>query len=304
MRNDMDDTDYSRRDFMKLAGLGGLVLASGLPGCTSFGQAGAGTADFSFVQLSDTHWGFDNPKFNPDSRGTLRKAITAVNSLEQKPDFLVFTGDLIHTTDDPRERRQRLTEFRDISAELNVPKIYCLSGENDASLDRGEAYLEVIGGELHYTFDHKGVHFIVLDNTSDPSTILGAKQLAWLKSDLALQKVDAPIVVFAHRPLFALAPQWDWATRDGMAAVDLLMPFHNVTVFYGHIHTEHHFRTGHIEHHAAKGLMFPWAPVGTPKKTQIPWDPSHPYQDLGFRSVRTRVDGMAPSAREFPVLGG
>ena len=298
----MDDREYSRRDFMKLAGLGGLVIASGLPGCASYGQAGGSAQDFSFVQLSDIHWGFDNPKLNPDARGTLRKAVAAVNSLEQKPDFLVFTGDLTHSTDDPKQRRQRLTEFRDIAAELNVKKIHYFTGENDASLDRGEAYLEIIGGELHYTFDHKGVHFIVLDNTSDPSAILGAKQLEWLKSDLALQKADAPIVVFAHRPLFPLAPQWDWATRDGMAAVDMLIPFRNVTVFYGHIHTEHHFRTGHIEHHAAKSLMFPWAPVGTEKKTQIPWDAARPYAGLGIRSVQTSAAGTPPVARELPVV--
>jgi len=65
---------------------------------------------------------------------------------------------------------------------------------------------------------------------------IGEPQLAWLKSDLAGQGKDARIVVFAHRPLFDLMPQWDWATRDGAQAIELLMPYRNVTVFYGHIH--------------------------------------------------------------------
>jgi len=34
-----------------------------------------------------------------------------------------------------------------------------MPGEHDASLDRGEAYQEFFG-DLHYTFDHNGVHFI------------------------------------------------------------------------------------------------------------------------------------------------
>jgi len=58
-----------------------------------------------------------------------------------------------------------------------------MAGEHDASLDRGDAYQEFFG-KLNYTFDHKGVHFIVLDNVSDPGAIVGEAQLKWLQSDL------------------------------------------------------------------------------------------------------------------------
>jgi 3',5'-cyclic AMP phosphodiesterase CpdA len=298
----MDGNGYSRRDFMKVAGLGGLVFASGLPGCAGYGQTGSDQRDFFFVQLSDVHWGYSNAKVNPEARSTLRKAVAAVNSLEEKPDFVVFTGDLTQTTDDPKLRRQRLIEFREQAAELRVRKVYFFAGEHDAALDRGAAYQEVIGGPLHYVFDHKGIHFIVLDNTSDPAPVLGAKQIDWLKADLARQRTDAPIVVLTHRPLFPLLPQWDWATRDGMEAVESLLPYRNVTVFYGHIHHEHHHRTGHIEHHAAKAVMFPLSPAGTaPAKTQLPWDPAQPYKGLGFRSVKANAYGTAPKLRELPV---
>lgn len=298
----MDERRYSRRDFMSMAGLGGLVFASGLPGCAGFGQAGSGQKDFSFVQLSDIHWGYANPKVNPEAKATLPKAIAAVNALEQRPDFIVFTGDLTQTTDDPKVRRQRLREFKELAAALTVSKVYFFAGEHDAALDRGEAYQEVIGGPLHYTFDHGGVHFIVLDNTSDPAPILGAAQIAWLKADLARLAPGAPIVVLTHRPLFPLYPQWDWATRDGAAAIEALMPYRNVTVFYGHIHHEHHHRTGHIAHHAAMAVMFPLSPVGTaPQKTQLPWDAARPYQGLGFRTVAASGGGAAPRLRELPL---
>ena len=56
-----------RRDFLKLAGIGSVVLASGLGGLDSLAnRALAAEEEFFFVQLSDTHWGFTGPAVNPD----------------------------------------------------------------------------------------------------------------------------------------------------------------------------------------------------------------------------------------------
>ena len=299
------DRPINRRDFMKLAGLGGVVFASGLAGCASSGgnAASATNDDFYFVQLSDSHWGFEGPP-NPEAKNTLKKAVAAVNSLAEPPDFIMFTGDLTHTTDDPKERRKRMTEFRDIVADLKVKTVHFMPGEHDAALDNGKAFQEFFG-KTHYTFDHKGVHFIVVDNVSDPAAAIGDEQLQWLADDLKQQPADARIVVFTHRPLFDLYPQWDWATRDGAKAVDLLLPHKNVTVFYGHIHQEHHHMTGHIAHHAAKSLIFP-LPVAAsqPKRTPLPWDPAQPYKGLGFRSVEAEVKEAKYVIAELPVQKG
>src|SRR5207249_6313109 len=238
----------------------GVVFASGLAGGARL--ASAAQDDFYFVHLSDTHWGFSGPAVNPDAGGTLPKAVAAVNSLEYEPDFIVITGDLTHTTDDPKERRRRLAEFRDIVKGLKNKNVRFMPGEHDAALDNGQAWKEFFGAS-YYSFDHKGVHFIAIDNVSDPAARIGEQQLAWLKSDLAKQAADGRIVVFTHRPLFDLYPQWDWATRDGAQAIDLLMPHKNVTVFYGHIHQEHHQMTGHIAHHSAKSLIFPLPAPGS-----------------------------------------
>src|SRR5258705_10938477 len=105
-----------RRGFLKLAGLGGVVFASGLAGGAKF--AGAAENDFYFVQLSDTHWGFNGPAVNPDARGTLPKAVAAVNGPETPPDFILLTRDLTHTTDDRAQRRQRLRRLQEIPAGL------------------------------------------------------------------------------------------------------------------------------------------------------------------------------------------
>jgi len=293
----------NRRDFMRLAAVGGgAVFVSGL-GRPVLAAGGAGTTapgydEFFFVQLSDMHWGYQGPA-NPDAANTLKKAVATVNALEIQPDFIIFTGDLTHTTDDPKERRTRLAGFREIVSELKVKNVRYIPGEHDASLDNGAAYKEFFG-QTHYSFDHKGVHFVVVDNVSDPGASIGEAQLDWLKADLAKQGKDAPIVVFTHRPLFDLAPKWDWATRDGAKAIALLMPYQNLTVFYGHIHQEHHHKTGHIAHHSAKSLIFPLpAPGSQDKRTPLAWDPAMP--GLGFREVEAEVKEAHYKITEFPV---
>jgi hypothetical protein len=297
----MTDQIY-RRDFLKLAGIGGAVFVSGALRAGATPQQDMGS--FHFVQISDTHWGFNGPAINPDSQGTLKKAIAAVNALEDQPDFVVFTGDLTQTTDDSTVRRTRMAEFRDIVGSLKVRNVRFMPGEHDAALDRGEAYQQFFG-DMHYTFDHKGVHFIALDNVSDPTAAVGESQLEWLRADLKQVASDARIVVLTHRPLFDLAPAWDWATRDGDAVINVLLQHTNVTVLYGHIHQEHHHMTEHIAHHAAKSTM--WAlpePGSMPKKTQIPWDAAAPYKGLGVRNVKANLATARYALEEFPIGSG
>jgi hypothetical protein len=302
MRNTLN-----RREFLELAGLAGagiagVVFASGLHPARA--TAAGGEDDFMFLQMSDTHWGFTGPAVNPEAAVTLEKTVATVNGLERQPDFIVFTGDLTHTTDDAHERRKRLAQFRQIVGELRVPNLRFMAGEHDAALDHGEAYREFFG-DLRYTFDHKGVHFIVLDNVSDPAGALGDAQLRWLRADLEQVDREAPVVVLTHRPLFDLYPDWDWATRDGADAIHALMSHDYVTVFYGHIHQEHHHQTGRVAHHAAKGLMFALpAPGSVPKKAPIPWDATKPYDGLGFRTVQAKARGPQYALAEWPVIDG
>jgi hypothetical protein len=290
-------SQFDRREFMRLSGLAGVVFASGL---APLGQAVAAQEDFFFVQMTDTHWGFEGAAVNPEAATTLKRAVAAVNDLPKQPDFIVFTGDLIHTHPDAAERRRRMLEFKSIVNGLKVKNVRFMPGEHDAGLDLGAIYREIFG-EPTYSFDHKGIHFVTLDNVSDPQAALGETQLAWLKADLAKRKPDDPIVVLTHRPLFDLYPEWDWTTQDGSAAIEMLMPFKNVTVFYGHIHQENHHMVGHIAHHAAQSLIFPQpAPGSQPKRTPVPWDARHPFRGLGYRTVD--LAGGVPTPKERPIV--
>ncbi len=291
-----------RRDFLKIIGIGSVAICLGSRGAA--GMTGEkGGDDFFFVQISDTHWGFEGPLVNPDAAGTLKKAVAAINNLEQQPDFVVLSGDITHTTDSPDERRKRLAGVRDIIRGLKVKNIRFLAGEHDAALDNGEAFREYFG-KTHYAFDHKGIHFIVLDNVCDPTSSIGDEQLDWFREVLRKLEKDSRVVILTHRPLFDLMPNWDWWTRDGSKAIDLLMPYKDVVVFYGHIHQEHHHMTGHIAHHAAKGMMYPLpAPGSVPKKAPVLWDPATPYKGLGYRSV-VAAKGKPYGITEFPISKG
>ena len=87
--------------------------------------------------------------------------------------------------------------------------------------------------------------------------------------------------------------------------IELLMPFPNVTVFYGHIHQEHNHMTGHIAHHAAKSLIFPLpAPGSQPANKPQPWDPEHPYRGLGWRDIEAWPKRAEYEIREMQVQGG
>ena len=170
-----------------------------------------------------------------------------------------------------------------------------MPGEHDAGLDGGALYRELFG-ETSYSFDHKGVHFVALDNVTRPRPEVGADQLAWLGRDLSRFPPTTPLVVFTHRPLFDLKPEWEWFTRDGDAVMKLLEPFQNVTVLYGHIHREDLHQVGSIRHLAARSLIFAFPdPARVEEKKPIPFDREHPFRNLGLRALRVSP-GQDPTA--------
>lgn len=289
-------SNFGRTTRLLLACLG---LSLGSFGTLSAQDPDAGT--IFFVQVSDTHWGFSNPKVNPDFAGTLRKGIAEINSLSGNPDFLIFTGDETHTTADPAVRRQRMAQFKDQISGLKIKNIKFISGEHDAALDNAEAYTEFFG-EPHYTFDLKGVHFIVLDNVSTPDGSLGDAQLKWLSGVLDGFDKDSQIVVFAHRPLIDVYPAWDWRTKDAAQALPLFKAFKNVKLFYGHIHQERVDSEDDFTQYAAPGMMFPLpAPGSVASPNPVAWDAAHPYRGLGFRTVRLDLKTRQFTVKEYAI---
>jgi len=263
----------------------GLVRAEAADLAEFLGESnGEKVSPFTFVQMSDTHVGFQGPP-NPLGTAAFEAAVARVNALPQRPDLVLFTGDLVHDTEKPEEVRTRIQKFREIAARLKVPKLHFVPGEHDAGLDAGVVFREVFG-PTNYSFDHKGVHFIALDNVSRARPEVGAEQIAWLKKDLARFAKSTPIIVFTHRPLFDLKPEWEWFTSDGDEVMNVLSPYTNVTVLYGHIHREHEEHTGSTRHLAARSLAFAFPdPSTVPEKKPMPFDKEHPFKNLGVRQL-------------------
>src|SRR3989449_3041126 len=92
---------------------------------------------------------------------------------------------------------------------------------------------------------------------------LGDEQLAWLADDLKGKSNSTPIVVFAHIPLWTVAPEWGWGTEDSAKALALLARFGSVTVLNGHIHQLMQKVEGNVTFHTARSTAFPQPAPGT-----------------------------------------
>ncbi len=259
---------------------------------------GEGVTPFSFVQLSDTHVGFQGPP-NPAGTKAFERAVEIVNGLREPPDLILFTGDLSHDSEVQDERIGRMRRFKEIAGRLKVKTQKTIPGEHDAGIDGGTLYRELFG-ESSYSFDHRGVHFVALDNVSRPKPEVGAERIAWLRKDLARFAPTAPIVVLTHRPLFDLRPDWEWFTRDGDEVMNALAPFENVTVLYGHIHREDVHVTPRARHYAARSLAYAFPdPAKTAAKKPNPFDQEHPFRNLGLRVLHA-----SPGAGPAPLTLG
>jgi len=265
----MDEKNMDRRGFlecMRWVG-GGLVwsFAGGVPTSRLLGaDAGSEQAgDFRFVQISDTHIGFNRPA-NSDVTGTLQAAIAKINALERQPDFVIHTGDLTHLA--------RAAEFDTLHQSLQTLRqreVFYVPGEHDVTGDDGRLYLERFGkgssGRGWRSFDHRGVHFVGLHNAAQLEGLgsIGAEQLEWLNKDLSALAASTPVVVFAHIPLWAVYPQWGWATKDSEQALALLKRFGSVTVLNGHIHQVMQKVEGNVTFHSAMSTAFPQPAPGS-----------------------------------------
>ncbi|HEV8435607.1 MAG TPA: metallophosphoesterase [Thermoanaerobaculia bacterium] len=309
---------FDRRSFLRLSavsiGTGALLqfFPSTAHAATASKLLGKRTGEapspFSIVQLSDTHVGFNGP---PDPLGTaaFERAVDMINALSPQPDLILFTGDLTHDSEDSAEHAKRFGKFKEIAGHLRVQKRFFVPGEHDAALDGGTLFREHLG-ETHRSFDHKGVHFVALDNVSAGRPAVGKAQIAWLKSDLARYSKETPIVVFTHRPLFDLKPEWEWFTSDGDAVMNVLAPFDAVTVLYGHIHREQQTTLGNAQHYAARSLIFAFPdPATTAEKKPLPFDPAQPFRNLGIRRItdsgaHLAIDDIELTKREVSGANG
>jgi 3',5'-cyclic AMP phosphodiesterase CpdA len=286
IKENLNEDGIDRRGFLECmawAGTGALcvlqggVLNSFALGDVVRGKVGKIKGDLSFVQISDSHIGF-NKAANPDVTATLREAIAKVNALPTPPSFVLHTGDLTQLS-----KAEEFDTLAESLKSLKTDQIFYVPGEHDVLNDNGEMFHERFGkntlGDGWYSFDQKGAHFIGLVNVLNLKAgglgSLGPEQLAWIEKDVAHLKSSTPIVVFAHIPLWSVYPQWGWGTDDSEQALSYLKRFGSVTVLNGHIHQTMQKVEGNITFHTAMSTAFPQPAPGQaagPGPMKVPSD--------------------------------
>ena len=271
--------NFSRRMFLKTTGAA--MMAGAFP--LSLVKVAFGAPDplqdFTFGYISDAHiQQIEGTKFVRNWDMGLIRTIREANLLMPKPDFFMFGGDLGQLG-----KREELDHGLEIMSSLRG-KVYYVIGEHDYYLDLGDYWQSNIG-PLWYSFEHKGVHFIVLnsiltydswthknwgellnrmlamarlDNPEGSPFMVGDKQLVWLKADLDKVEKNTPVVVFSHSPLQKIYRGWNFWTEDAERVQALLKPFDKVTVIYGHVHQIQYNQIGNISFHAMMATAWPW----------------------------------------------
>ena len=250
----------NRREFLALTGAAGLSTMVGEPllGQNHSDSKDAGGSDFTFLFVTDSHL---QPELNA-AQGTdqcFRRARTI------QSDFTIQGGD--HVFDALGVNRERATSLFDLYEKTeqdlgmkvhhtignhDVFGIYTASGASPTDPLYAKRLFEERFGKTYYSFDHKGVHFVVLDSigiTEDHAYEgrVDPAQLAWLAADLKAMPMGAPVIVSVHIPLVtafnsyvpppAVVPKHNGMTVANAYEVIALFEGHNVLgVLQGHTH--------------------------------------------------------------------
>jgi Icc protein len=271
-------SNMNRRRFLSTSGA--VLAASSLPLSLveiAFGKSAP--ENFTFALVSDSHITHIKGKefVRNWDRGLIR-AVAETNLLDPRPDFTFYGGDIaqLGLAEEIDHGLEMLSALRG--------DVHYVMGEHDYYVDLGEHWRERLGAE-HYSFDHKGVHFVVLnsiltydewtrrkwdtpmqrmkqmarlDNPRGSPFMVGEKQREWLEKDLANVSKDTPIVVMSHSPLQKIYKGWNFWTEDAEQVQGLLKPFNKVSVLYGHVHQIQYNQIGNISFNSAMATAWPW----------------------------------------------
>ncbi|MGR9044303.1 MAG: metallophosphoesterase family protein [Gammaproteobacteria bacterium] len=265
-----------RRTFIKQ--MGALGAAATLP-FSLVEIAWSQDQKFTFAYISDSHLNhIKGAQFTRNFDNGLKKAVFETNLMSPKPDFVIYGGDLAQLG-----KPEELDHGLEIMSGLNGLDVRWVVGEHDFYLDMGR-YWEDKVSKLYYSFDHKGVHFVVLnsiltheswikrwpsdkermlnmarlDNPEGSPFMVGNEQLQWLQKDLAAVSKDTPLVVLSHSPLYKIFKPWNFWTDDAEQVQELLKAFNKVTVLHGHVHQVLYNQIDNISFFAMMSTAWPW----------------------------------------------
>ena len=309
---------WTRRGFLSAAGAAGLVQAglvqAGLPAAAAPGSPVRPHEAFSFLFVTDTH-------LQPELDAAKGCAMAFARARGAGGDFAIQGGD--HVFDAlgvPRLRADQLVSLyarteQDLGMAVHHTignhdcfGVYPASGVAPTDPLYGKKFFEDHFGRLYYSFDHRGVHVVVLDSIGitadrDYEGRIDASQLAWLAGDLRAQPAGMPIVLVSHIPIVtaydSYAPPTLPAPRHRKNSVvndqDViaLLDGHNVLgVLQGHTHVNETVWWRGVPYVTCGSVSGNWwrgTHLGTPEGFTVVWVENNRlstrYVTYGFRSV-------------------
>jgi outer membrane protein assembly factor BamB len=241
--------------------------------------AGGQGSAFSFVHITDTHL---TASGNVEP---IKSLVTEINGLEPRPAFVIDTGDITEAG-----RPEEFANFLGATSGLSIP-FYSTTGNHDVRWSpNGKEEFEKAFKKRYQSFDHKGIHFVLLDSTMllEHWGHFDDAQLKWLEGDLKRLKKDTPVVVFFHHWVGRERPMVD--NEDSLFRV--VAPFNVVAMFMGHGHSDLHWKVNGIDCFMARGLY-----QGSYNLVEADWKE---LRVLRFRSDAARP--ASPAARREPVV--
>ena len=191
-----------------------------------------------FIHITDLHLShpdLDDPNLHSDTEGAFREIIKVILLMEEKPKFVVLSGDLTNTGD--KKSYQLLKELLKL---LSVPVILAIGNH-----DKRESFYEIFKGKgSTYPYFHdniySGLHVVTLDS-SIPGRIAGEicdEQFDYLKKTLKKHEATPKLLVLHHPP--KLDPDglpWGSLSMESTLKLENVLRGKNmVGILTGHIH--------------------------------------------------------------------
>lgn len=174
-----------------------------------------------------------------DTESSLRRCVAHVLALPQRPDAVVFTGDLTDFG-----RGDEYENLRALIAPLAMPVLLLPGNHDDPQRLRAafpeHAYLRQRPGRIDYVIDEWPLRLVALDTTvrNESGGRLDPAQLDWLQGVLAAAPQRPTIVALHHPPFWTGIGHMDNIGLENPRALEEVVARHPQVerVIAGHLH--------------------------------------------------------------------
>ncbi len=257
----------TRRDFLRAAVLAGLS-----PAFSSCTFPSASRAKLSFGIVTDSHYAdtaIRDNRFFRESADKMTECVKLMN--DKKVNFLIELGDFKDQNAEPSEEKTiaYLRTIEEIFQQFNGPTYHVLGNHDVDSLSKEQfraniKNTNISGSSCHYSYDFKGIHFVVLDanfrtdgtvydhgNFSSSDTYIPEAELNWLMQNLA--DTTLPSIVFCHQQLGGRGGTY---VKNAEEVRGILQDSGKVlAVFDGHEHRGGYRLVKGIHYYTLKGMI-------------------------------------------------